>query len=203
MNRVNHISKAVSAFPPLTKNLLHRPWKRLFFLVILVALSVMLLGSSAVLPSDQTEQVRAYTRDIEFDYVAWTLNALGVKAGQLALGTVSYLPEEKRQQIFLDYLDLINQIQQGESDLYGIYANPDTTNPQADSADLRAHLQDLYDRRDQLSPVVEFDPPGPGRTDSLGPGAFARRSAHPARNVPRHTSAAGSDRLASRHHPPG
>ena len=155
MNRVNYLTKALSTFPPFTKNLLLRPWKRLILLVILVALSIVLLGSSAVLPSDQTEQVRAYTRDIEFDYVAWTLDALGVKAEQLALGTISYLPAEKRQKLLLDYLDLINQIQRRESDLTGIYADPGTSDPQAASAGLRSQLQDLYAQRAQLSPVVE------------------------------------------------
>jgi hypothetical protein len=116
---------------------------------------MFLLGSSVVLPSDQTERVRAYTRDIEFDYIAWTLDAIGVKVKQLALGSISYLPEGSRRQLLLDYLDLINQIQRGESELYGVYADPNTVDPQAATADLRSHLQDLYDRRAQLAPLVE------------------------------------------------
>lgn len=144
---------AIRSFNP--GKLMKRPWKRLILLILLLVVAMFLLGSSAVLPSDQTEQVRAYTRDIEFDYIAWTLDAIGVKLKQLALGSISYLPEGSRRQLLLDYLDLITQIQRGESELYGVYADPNTVDPQAATTDLRSHLQNLYDRRAQLAPLVE------------------------------------------------
>lgn len=130
-------------------------WKRLIYLLIIIALSVTLLGSSVVLPSDQTEKVRLYTRNIEFDYVAWTLNALSTKYKQLALGSLAYIPDEQRRQLFLDYIDLIDQIQQSESELYSRFADPEVTNPQAATAEVRARLQDLYNQRSQQAPIAE------------------------------------------------
>jgi len=62
-------------------------WKLLIYLLIIIAFSVTLLGSSAVLPSDQTEKIRLYTRNIEFDYIAWTLDALGLKFKEVAIGS--------------------------------------------------------------------------------------------------------------------
>lgn len=130
-------------------------WKRLIYLLIIIALSVTLLGSSVVLPSDQTEKVRLYTRNIEFDYVAWTLNALSTKYKQLALGSLAYIPDEQRRQLFLDYIDLIDQIQQSESELYSRFADPEVTNPQAVTTEVRARLQDLYGQRSQQAPIAE------------------------------------------------
>ena len=57
---------------------------------------VILLGASNVPLADPLERVRDLTRPIEFDYVSWTLDALGLKLGQIALGSAGYLPEIDR-----------------------------------------------------------------------------------------------------------
>ena len=74
---------------------------RVLFVLIILA---VILGGSIVPPGDQTEQVRAFTRQIEFDYVGWTIDALGVKFQQMALGSGDYLTSEDRHQMMLDYL---------------------------------------------------------------------------------------------------
>jgi hypothetical protein len=42
-------------------------------LAALLGLAILLLGTSAIPPGDRVEQVRAYTRDIEFDYITWKI----------------------------------------------------------------------------------------------------------------------------------
>ena len=66
--------------------------KRILQVIIGCLVCVLVLGASTLPPGDKVEQARRFTRAIEFDYVAWTLEALGVKLGQGALGTVRYLP---------------------------------------------------------------------------------------------------------------
>jgi len=122
--------------------------------VILVVCSV-LLHTSSIPPGDQTDQVRAYTRDIEFDYLSWTLDALRVKLDEFSLGTADYLPEAERRQIVLDYLDLVVEIQQGESELNAIYADPLVSDPVQASQALRTRLDSLYQRRNQVGPLAE------------------------------------------------
>lgn len=129
--------------------------KRFIKIAGLLVLATLLLGTSSIPPGDRIEQVRAYTRDIEFDYIAWTLNALGIKLNQLALQSSSYLPAEQDQQIVLDYIDLVSQIQNGEAQLNSIYADPNISNPQSASTDLRNELDELYHRRVELAPVAE------------------------------------------------
>jgi len=81
--------------------------------VVLVVTSVLLYSSSPVLggPSDR---VRAFTREIEFDFIDWTLDALRLKLFESALGTGNYLPQQERRQLVLDYLKVVAQIQEGE-----------------------------------------------------------------------------------------
>jgi len=116
---------------------------------------VVLLGSSSMPPGDTYDRARAFTRSIEFDYVSWTLEALGIKTGQIALGTIDYLSPDKQHQVATDYLDLVAQIQRSEDQLNDIYANPKISDPQSTSTSLRDQLQALYKRRGLLQPVAE------------------------------------------------
>ncbi len=118
-------------------------------------LGVMLLGSSSLPLGDHTERVRAYTRHIEFNYVAWTLNAIGSKLNQIALGTGDYLSTEMRREVMMDYLGLVVDIHQGEAQLNNIYTDPNVADPEDESAQLREELEYLYALRTQLGPLAE------------------------------------------------
>ena len=120
-------------------------------LLILAAL----LGGSGQMPIDLAGKARAYTRPLEFDYASWTVNALLVKLEQAALGTSGYLGGEPRKQAVLDYLGLVARIQQSESRLSEIYADPTITNPQQASEGLRSELDGLYRQRQKSGPLAE------------------------------------------------
>lgn len=128
---------------------------RWVLLGLYLGLFSLLLSASSLPPDNPTEQVRAYTRKIEFDYVNWTLDALRIKLEQFSLGAAEYLPEAQRKQVVLQYLDLVVQIQQNEARLGAVFADPSITNPAAASADLRARLDAQYQRRRQLGPLAE------------------------------------------------
>ena len=115
----------------------------------------VLLGSSSMPPGDTYDRARAFTRSIEFDYVSWTLDALGIKSDQIALGTIAYLSPDQQHQVVKDYLDLVAQIQQSEAQLNDIYADPKVRDPQSASSPLRDNLQELYKHRELLQPVAE------------------------------------------------
>jgi hypothetical protein len=129
--------------------------KRSLQLSLYLLAMALILGASVVPPGDSLERVRAFTRSIEFDYVSWTLNAFGIKLGQSALGTASYMPEGERTKTVLDALDLINQINQVDAKITDIYADPNINDPQTASADLRRQLSELRGRRAQLEPLAE------------------------------------------------
>jgi hypothetical protein len=133
------------------KRFLTRPLRLAFFLL----LAAILLTRSVLPPGDPVERVRAYTRQIEFDFVVWTLDALGLKLGQTALGTSQYLTAAEGRQVVLDYLALIGQIQQTEAQIDAIYADPAQHNPQSAAAGLSAQLAALTARRANLEPLAE------------------------------------------------
>lgn len=128
-----------------------RRW-RIFFLL---ALALFGLSASNQIPGDQTQIVRSFTRDIEFDFVGWTLNALKLKWREFSLNTSNFLDQEAQQQIVLAHIEMIAAIQRLEWELNLIYADPNIENPEAYSAEIRKDLQALYDRRNLTAPVAE------------------------------------------------
>ena len=136
------------------KKLFHRLW-RLLRNALIILVSTLLLWTSSLPPGDRTERARYFTRAIEFDYVAWTFDALRLKLGESVLGTDGYLANDMRHKEVVDYLELVNRLQSDEGRLAAIYADPTVTDKQIASATLRRQLEDLRSRRDSLAPVAE------------------------------------------------
>jgi hypothetical protein len=125
------------------------------YLILMLILGILTLTYSGLPPGDQMERVRAFSRDLEFDYIAWTLDALGVKLEQLALQASDFLPAEARQKLVLDYLNLVDQINQAESLLNEIYANPEISDPEKAASAVRGVLDTLTARRSRLATLAE------------------------------------------------
>ena len=128
---------------------------RLLRYVLISICAIFMLGSSNLAPGVPIERVRAYTRQIEFDFVGWTADTLRLKLFETAVGASNYLPENERHQVVIEYLALIQKIQEREGELEKIYADPAVTDPRQASATLRQDLSDLYALRDQSGPVAE------------------------------------------------
>ncbi|MEX0788743.1 MAG: hypothetical protein WD040_08100 [Anaerolineales bacterium] len=121
-------------------------------------LTIFLLGAlltrSSIRIQDPLEHVRRFTRSIEFDFLGWTLDALGVKWAQTSLGLTGYLSEPARREAVLEYAQLL--VREGElegqlAEILGAPSPPPDANPDA----VRQELDVARQREDQLEPVVE------------------------------------------------
>jgi len=127
-----------------------------FIKVFLVMFSsALVLTSSNVPPGDRIQRVRAFTRNIEFDYAGWAMDTLGLKINQSSLGASEYLPAGRRKPLVLEYLSLVATIQQGQAQVNDIYGDPDIADPQAASQEIRQQLVDLKARREAIALVAE------------------------------------------------
>lgn len=126
-----------------------------FRLSSVLTLLVLILSSSVSLPGDQYERVRTFTRDIEFNFVSWTFEAVWGKLEQAVLGVYSYIEYQERPQLVLEYLSLVNDIRDKEAQLAYIYTNPEIADPLASSAAIRSELYQLYQQRHDLQPLAE------------------------------------------------
>ena len=117
--------------------------------------ALLLSGSTLLFSTDPGDAARRFTRPVEFDFVNWTLDAMGVKLGQSALGAPFYFAGPARHQLVVDYFHLMDTILQDENKLDLIYSDPSVKDPGAASVSLRAQLADLYTRQSQLDPLAE------------------------------------------------
>jgi hypothetical protein len=117
--------------------------------------TLLLAGSTLLIPANSTDAARRYTRPLEFDFVNWTLESLGVKLGQAVLDTPFYFDETARHKLVVDYFHLIDQILRDENKLNLIYADPSEKDPASASASLRAELAQLSTRQRQIAPMAE------------------------------------------------
>lgn len=129
--------------------------KKIASLVLLLFIVVTLLGAGGQSNQDMTNRVRVFTRGIEFNFLDWTLKAIGIKISQIALGAVDYMSTEVQRQVVFEYLEQIWMIHRNEAKLYEIYADPDIQDPEQASQDLRKELSELRAHRDQLAPLAE------------------------------------------------
>ncbi len=116
---------------------------------------MLLLCSSVTHAEDRVDRIRSYTRGIEFDYVSWMLDNLGLKLRTYATKPAAYLKPGLYPQIVSEYRELVVRIYQVESSLNQVYSDPNIPNPEEASEALREQLRTLREREAELEPVVE------------------------------------------------
>jgi hypothetical protein len=123
--------------------------------VLWIILSVLLLAGSTIQLRDPDDHVHPFTRQREFDFTNWTLDALLVKFGQVSLGAAGYLSEYDRQELVLTYFDLVMEARQLETRLTEIYADPGLTDKESIATQVIIERNSVWNRQSELQPVVE------------------------------------------------
>jgi hypothetical protein len=120
-------------------------------LVILAALT----GYSNPSLTNPIEKVRAYTRQIEFNYISWMSKAAVVKMRAASIGVPHTLERGTQKQIVNEYLRATQLILEKEYLLTQIYADAAITDKELASASLRGELAEQYARQSELAPLAE------------------------------------------------
>lgn len=126
------------------------PILRLFMLMFLMAG----MGSSTLPNRDPLEKIRSFTRNFEFEFVRWTIDAAAIKLGQNGLGAFTYIPENERKHLIDNYFDILEQTRQKELQLEALLA--DSEGNAANEVDrLREQVRDLRGLLDDYQIYVE------------------------------------------------
>jgi hypothetical protein len=129
--------------------------KRILIGLLVLFLLIISIPGSNTDPSDELEQIRAYSRIYEFDYVSWTASAFGRKFSQAGLNIERYLSNEQQHDLVLEYLELIQDVNQLEADLNNLLADPGGNGQNLALEDLRGELFRITETRIRLAPFVE------------------------------------------------
>jgi hypothetical protein len=101
------------------------------------------------------EKVRAFTRQIEFNYVSWMANAAILKIRAASAGIPYSLNNESQKEIVYENLRVTQLILEKEYQLARIYADPSIPDKEFASQALRTELAENYARQSQLAPLAE------------------------------------------------
>ena len=124
------------------------------FLALTLAI-IIAAGGDTPRFTGQSDRIRTYTRDIEFDYPNWVWDAAWTKLKQGAIGAPYIFDRGTNKQIIFEYLRITNQLMQTEFAIEQIYANPDISNKEATSELLRSQRDKLIARQQMIAPFAE------------------------------------------------
>lgn len=122
-------------------------------LALIILASIMGYSNPSV--THPIEKVRAYTRQIEFNYVSWMFEAAIVKLRAASMGVPYTIGHSTQKQIVSEYLRITQLILEKEYRLTQIYADAAVIDKELASQLLRGELAKLYIRQNELSPLVE------------------------------------------------
>jgi hypothetical protein len=136
------------------RRMLHRI-SRAFEITLAYVIFAALFSYSNPPLTDKTEKVRAYTRNIEFNYISWTMDAALLKVKAASIGLPFTLDRASQKQVVTEYLRVTQDMLDREYALEQIYADAKITDKQTASTDLRGELDQINKRQRELAPLTE------------------------------------------------
>ncbi len=121
----------------------------------LLILLAAITGYSNPSLTNPIEKVRAYTRNVEFDYVEWMADAAILKTRAASINLPYTLEHEAQKEIIADYLQTTQFIFEKEYQLSQLYADASIEDKESATAAVRGELDELYARRQDLAPLAE------------------------------------------------
>jgi hypothetical protein len=134
--------------------MLDRILRILDFLALTLAVIIAATADSPQL-TDTSDRVRAFTREIEFDYPNWVWNAAWTKFEQGAVGLPYLFDRGTNKEIVIEYLRATQNLMQAEQQVEKIYADPAISDKESASAYVRAQRDKLIARQISLAPLAE------------------------------------------------
>ena len=91
----------------------------------------------------------------QFDFVIWETRAVWKKLTHSLLSPERAMTEKTRRDFVLDFLALVGEAQQLESQIQRMYVNPEVEDPDAATANLRTRLRDVRSTLSVRQPLAE------------------------------------------------
>jgi hypothetical protein len=115
----------------------------------------LLLTGAGYVPGDTGQQAQRYLRNVEFDFVSWTLDAIGTKAWQNSVDEQSYMSGSARSDLVRSYFKLRAQLENVQGQIAKVYADPTVSDPAGTSAGLRVRQNSLRSQMRSVQSLAE------------------------------------------------
>jgi hypothetical protein len=133
-------------------------WQRLYLFFRFIFSSLVFVA--IVAPEwpafdDETYRLRAIVGLRQFDFVVWETNALLIKGQASVTGGHTYMDEDRRKEVVLRYLDLVQNARRLEREISGVYTDPAIAEPEVASRELQQQVDELRAEMRRLQPLAE------------------------------------------------
>ncbi len=142
------------ARPGIIQPMFNRIVRGLEITFVLIILALLTNYSNPSL-SHPIEKVRAYTRQIEFNYISWMTNAALIKLRSASIGAPYTLNNSEQKQTVTEYLRTTQAILEKEYLLEQIYADANIKDKELNSISVREDLAKEQARQNELAPLAE------------------------------------------------
>src|SRR6185503_21255967 len=123
-------------------------------IISLLILGLVIIGDGPRF-SNQTDQIRGYTRAVEFDYPTWVWDAIWDKFEQASIGAPYLFDRGTNKEVVIDYLRTTQQLMQAENRLEQIFSDPSIVDKESSSAYVRRQRDQLSAKQAALAPFAE------------------------------------------------
>jgi hypothetical protein len=90
-----------------------------------------------------------------FDFLVWEANALGVKGEAFLTAGHTYLRQEKRKEIVLDYLSLLGEVRRQEVEISAVFSDPSVLDPDTAARTLQTEVTAKRGQLAEWQPIAE------------------------------------------------
>lgn len=104
---------------------------------------------------DEFYQITQLVGQRQFDFLTWEVGAIANKASGVLSGNGTYLDEASRKQVVLDYMALVHQVQQLDTQINEIYTDPTVLDADAATAVYQTELAQARADLSDLQPIAE------------------------------------------------
>jgi hypothetical protein len=128
---------------------------RVIKLLIIALLAVLLLAPERFATANEESRLQSIVGPREFDYLTWEVNAFSDKGLAVLTAGHTFLDEATRQQVVLNYLDLVHETQAQEALLNRIYSDPEIVDPAVASQEQQQQLAATRAKMAEQQPLAE------------------------------------------------
>ena len=115
-----------------------RPFLRTLKLLLLGILCLFVFTREWPPFGDEFYRITQIVGQRQFDFLSWELSSIAAKAEAVLANNDAFLDDASRKQVVLDYMGLIQQVQQVEREIDQIYTDPTVLDPDEATAVLQS-----------------------------------------------------------------
>ena len=117
---------------------------------------ILIITSSSWIPARQSDRIRLYTRNHEFDFTGWTVDAAWKKFSMFSLGVGHFLSEKQEQKILDDYSFIHERVDELKYQIAEVFSDPNIKDPLNETSGLSNRLKEFETILSRQSLVAEM-----------------------------------------------